>query len=280
MRKICIGFVFILLFYSFSISVNATAVTTTATVSSAYPLDVNLQIRGRFAPFTLDVPLAWRRNVEVQRELFQSPHPILERIIFHYRPTNLTASRTVLLELAVFNSGASWEYFGFARLTETDNHVIAFKPADVNPFVFGADRLLFDNMLRDVSSHAFLMDYISVPTSGDTVVRNTVSVNGKRIEASSITNALRVVLVPVREVAESLGYTVAWDSRTGNVIISSETFLTTLFRDVEVRQRHNVVNINGISYASTMFFLQVMQCNVEIDEHSNVRISRDISIRR
>ena len=273
MKKTCFILAFVFIFQILSIIiVSATA----ATVSSAYPLDVNQQIRGRVAPFTLDVPLAWRRHIEVQREFFQNPQPILERIMFHYRPSDLSASRTLLLEIAVFNRDDWRENLGYTRLTETDNHVLALRTAPSNPFVFGADRLLFDNMLRDASNPAFLISYISVPAGGDTVVRNTVSVNGKRMSSPSVMNTLRVVFVPVREVAESLGYTVNWDSASGNITISSGTFFTTLVRDTNIRQRHHIVNIDGISYVSTMFFLQVMQCNVEIDEHSNVRISREV----
>ena|GEM_PF-5412624 len=274
MKKICFMLAFLLIFQVFTlVVVDATAITT---VSSAYPLDVNQQIRGRVVNFTLDVPSAWRRHVEVQREFFQNPQPILERLIFHYRPANIAASRALLLEIAVFNRDDWQDNLGYTRLTETDNHVYAIRVATSNPFVFGADRLLFDNMIRDASNPAFLMDYMSVPRGGDMVVRNTVSVNGKRMSSPTFTTAQRVVFVPIREVAEALGYTVGWDTATSSVTISSGTFFTTLTRDATIRQRHNIINIDGISYVSTMFFLQVMQCNVEIDEHSNVRINREV----
>ena len=203
-----------------------------------------------------------------------SPDNIAERIVFHYDPASAGFSSTVLLELVVFIRGYWDESSDYIMFAESYSHIFTIRPAQRNPFVFGTDRLIFDGLLREASNPAFMANYISVPIGRGTIVRNTVSVNGVRMSSPSHTNPFRVVSVPLREVAEALGYSVVWDPATGNVTVSSGTFHTTLGRDIHLAQRHNFINLNGISYVSTMFFLQVMGCNVEIDEHSNVRITR------
>ena len=268
--KILISLILLMSFPVF-MSVGAT----TVNVSSAVSVDVNAQIRGRAVAYTLDVPPAWRRHVSVVSDLFLNPVSIVERLVFSYRPANPTTASAVLLEIVVFIRDEWRENLGYIRLTETDDHVFAIRAAASNPFVFGADRLMFDNFLRDASNPAFLINYMSVPVRGESVVRNTVSVNGKRMNSPSITSPQRVVSVPLRETAEALGYTVAWDETSGNISLSSGTFFTTLGRDINLARRHNITNVNGLSYVSTMFFLQTLQCNVEIDEHSNVRITRE-----
>ena len=271
MKILCFLLVSILTLGSFARPLYASAIN----VSSVAPVDVTQQIRGRSPAYTLDLPLAWRRHLVGERERFSNPTAIVERLVFKYRPSNPAIPPALFLEVAVFIRTEWRESLGYTRLTETDDHVFAIRAAASNPFVFGADRLIFDNMLRDASNPAFMLSYISVPLSGETVIRNTVSVNGKRMSAPSITSAFRVVSVPLREVSEALGYIVVWDENTQNITISSETFSTTLGTDARVTWRHNITNVNGISYVPTMFFLQALQSNVEIDEHSNVRITRD-----
>jgi len=243
-------------------------------VSSAGRQNVNETIRGNSISYTFDVPLHWQTHMDVNLSVFVSHPNIVERLVFYYNPSSTSFSSAVILELAVFTRDRWNDDLGYTMLTETDTHIFAIRPAASNPFVFGSDRLIFNNLLREASNPAFLINYISVPQGSDTIVRNTVSVNGVRMNAPSHTNALRVVSVPLRETAEALGYSVDWDAATGNISISSGTFHTTIGRNISTRQRHNIVNVNGVSYVSTMFFLQVLGCNVEIDEHSNVRITR------
>jgi len=265
-KKFCLLLAIVLLFVP--------EFTTQATVvSTAGWQDVNETIRG-FIGYTFDVPMHWRTRISVNL-IFYATHPsAVERMVFHYNPTSASFSSAVLFELVVFAREHWDENEGHIFLTEMDDYVFAVRPAANNPFVFGSDRLIFNNLLREASNPAFLINYISVPQGSDSVVRNTVSVNGVRMNAPSHTNSLRVVFVPLRETAEALGYTIGWDSETASVTVSSSVFHTTLGRGTGSAQRHNIINLNGVSYVSTMFFLQVLGCNVEIDEFSNVRITR------
>jgi len=248
--------------------------TSQATVAStAGWQDVNQTITG-FIGYTFDVPMQWRTRITANLIVYANHPTTAERLVFHYNPSSASFSSAVLFELVVFAREHWDESSGLLFLTEMDNYVFAIRPSTNNPFVFGSDRLIFNNMLREASNPAFLINYISVPQGSDTVVRNTVSVNGARMNAPSHTNSLRVVFVPLRETAEALGYTIGWDAETASVTVSSGTFHTTLGRGAGSAQRHNVINLNGVSYISTMFFLQVLGCNVEIDEFSNVRITR------
>jgi len=234
--------------------------------------NVNRTIEGFHIHYTFDVPVNWRARVTVNRVVYVQHPQLVERLVFHYNPSSVSLSSTVLFEVLIFMRKQWNENLNYITLVEMDDYVFAIRPAAANPFVFGSDRLMFNSMLREASNPAFLINYISVPIGSDTVVRNVVSVNGVRMNSPSHTNALRVVFVPLREVAESLGYSVGWDAASGNVRIDSGTFHTTLVTGVG--QRHNLLNLDGVSYVSTMFFLQVMGCNVEIDEFSNVRITR------
>lgn len=270
MKKKCFLLIAFFLFAALNMPLTAFAITR----SSAGWQDVNRPI-GDPTIYTLDVPMNWRRHVSAIRiDYVTHPENIAERVIFHYNPASASLSSAVLLEFVVFARGYWNENSDHIMVTDSYSHIFTIRPAQNNPYVFGSDRLIFDSLLREASNPAFLANYISVPIGRDAVVRNTVSVNGVRMNSPSHTNVFRVVSVPLREVAEALGYRVVWDSATGNVTVSSGTFHTTLGGNINVAQRHNITNINGISYVSTMFFLQVMGCNVEIDEHNNVRITR------
>jgi len=269
MKKKCCLVLFVLLLIAPSFALNATV------VSSAGWQNVNQTIVGITTGYTFDVPMHWRTHISVNRVFFAAhSEGLVEQLIFHYNSSSSSPSSAPLLELAIFRQESWNDNAGFILLTETNDHVYALRPATNNPYVFGTDRLMFSNFLREASNPTFMINYISVPVGSDTVVRNTVSVNGVRMNAPSYVNALRVVNVPLREVAEALGYTVGWDATTNRASISSETFHTTIGQHTATGHRHSITNLSGISYVSTMFLLQVMGCNVEIDEFGNVRITK------
>ena len=261
-----------LLFFSMFIftSLSAHAVV----VGRAGRQNVDETIMGHSVSYTFDVPMHWRAHMDVDRVVFVNDPYVAERLVFRFNPSSASLSSTIILELSIFFREQWSEESDHIMIIETDSYVFAIRPAQNNPFAFGSDRLIFNRFLREALNPSFLRSYISVPVGSDTVVRNTVSVNGVRMNAPSHTNPLRVVFVPLRETAEALGYRIGWDAATGRISISSDTFHTTLGGNTGAPQRHNVINLNGVSYVSTMFFLQVLGCNVEIDEHSNVRITR------
>ena len=239
-------------------------------------LNVNTQVRGSVVEYTLDVPASWRKYIYLERELPSNSTKIVEKIVFYYLPMSASSSKSVFMELAVFNKGGWDTDSGYTKLAESEKYVFAYKTAAKNPYVFGSDRLIFDNMLREASKASFIKDYVSFPIEKDDFVKFTISVNGKRMASPSFANALKVVYVPVREVCHELGYSVVWNAEDATVSISSGSFYTLLGREINVKQKYNIINMNGKSYVSTMFFLQVLKCNVEIDQYSNVRISKGV----
>jgi len=270
MKKACLVFITMIMILC---SVNC-AFAGSIEVVDVKVLDANAQVKGSIVEYTLDVPTSWRKYIYMERELPSNSKKIVEKIVLYYLPMNATSSKSVLMELALFDKDGGAIDSGYTKIYESDKYIYAYKAAAKNPYVFGSDRLIFDNMLKEASKAGYIKDYISFPTEKDTVIKFTVSVNGKRIPSPSLANALKVVYVPVREACQELGYSVGWNAEDSTVSISSGSFYTSLSKEINGSQKYNIVTINGKSYVSTMFFLQVLKCSVEIDQYNNVRITK------
>jgi len=237
-------------------------------------MDVNSQIKGAVVEYILEVPSSWKKYVYIEREVPSGGKKIVEKLVFYYLPMSANSSKSVFMEMVVFEKESFAGESDYTKLVESDKYVFAYKMASKNPYVFGSDRLIFDNMLREAAKASFIKDYVVFPTDKDSFVKFTVSVNGKKMASPSFANSLKVVYVPVREVCQELGHSVVWNAKDSSVSIYNGSFYTTLSRDTNVKQKYNIVMINGKSYVSTMFFLQVLKCSVEIDQYNNVRISK------
>ena len=271
MRKACL----IILTMIISLSSFSMAFAGSIEVVDVKTMNVEAQIKGTIVEYTLDVPSSWKKYVYVEKETSSNSKRIVEKIVFYYKPMSATASKTLLMELAVFKKEGWSTDLGYTKISENEKYVLAFKPDTKNPYVFGSDRLIFDTMAKDASRAAFIKDYVSFPTAKDDYVKFTISVNGKRIASPSVANALKVVYLPIREVCQELGYSVVWHAADDTVSISSGSFYTVLGKEINVKQKYNIFIIDGKSYVSTMFFLQVLKCSVEIDQYNNVRISKE-----
>jgi len=274
MKKACLIMVVIMVFLTSFTNTNVFA-TGLVEVVDVKVMDVNSQINGSVVEYILDVPASWRKYIYMEKEVQSNSKTIVEKLVLYYLPTSATSSKSVFMELAVFNKSGWTTDVGYTKLSESEKYVFAYKLAVKNPYVFGSDRLIFDNMFKEASKAGFIKDYVSFPTEKDSFVKFTVSVNGKRIASQSYTNALRAVYVPVREVCQELGYSVVWNATDSTVSIYNGSFYITLGKEITSKQKYNIITIGGKSYVSTMFILQALKCSVEIDQYSNVRISRD-----
>ena len=271
MKKACLILTVMLVFLT---SFNTVFATGLVEVVDVKVMDVNSQVKGSVVEYILDVPASWKKYIYMEKEITSNNKSIVEKLVLYYSPLSAASSKSVLMELAVFNKDGWSADLGYTKLSESEKYVFAYKVVTKNPYIFGSDRLIFDNMFKEASKAGFIKDYVSFPAEKDSFVKFTVSVNGKRMASPSFANSLRVVYVPVREVCQELGYSVAWNAKDSTVSIYNGSFYTTLGREINARQKYNIITLDGKSYVSTMFFLQALKCSVEIDQYSNVRISK------
>jgi len=111
-------------------------------------------------------------------------------------------------------------------------------------------------------------------------LKNAVTINNKTISKPSHNNE-NTIMVPVREVAEELGFEVNWIAETNTIILTKgAVYVTfnvnedgyTIARTAPIRLGSAPKLVNGSTYVPIELFKDLLEFNVDIDEYENVSI--------
>jgi len=111
-------------------------------------------------------------------------------------------------------------------------------------------------------------------------VKNAITINNKTISKPSHNNE-NIIMVPVREVAEELGFGVNWIAETNTITLTKEAVYVTfnvnedgytIARTAPIRLGSAPKLINGSTYVPVELFRDLLEFNVDIDEYENVSI--------
>jgi len=238
---------------------------------------INLS-RGTFSgarvEYTLTIRHNWQTFLIAERETFDGPsNGLLERIMFFYVPQDRTARPVELMTFYVYESAFWSNRTRVRKILETDQHVFAAASAQRNPFSSGFDRTTFGTLLREASSDSFVRNMIGLPPGTRILTNNVVWVANRELLSPSLKIG-NIVFIPVREVANALGYQVTWNVQDRTITLQRGIQFEYIMNvsPQTNRQSLDAVIINNRAYASSMFFTQIFRVSVEIDEHSNVFI--------
>ena len=231
-------------------------------------------VSGARVAYTLTIRPNWQTFLIAERETFDNPsNGILERIMFFYVPQDRTARPVELMTFYVYESVFWNNRTRVRKILETEMHVFAASAASRNPFASGFDRVTFGTLLREASSDSFIRNMIGLPQGTRILTNNVVWVSDREILSPSLKIG-NIVFIPVREVANALGYQVNWNAQNRTITLQRGIqfeYIMNVSTQTN-RQSLDAVIINNRAYASSMFFTQIFRVSVEIDENSNVFI--------
>jgi len=246
-----------------------------STISSVTRLDLSEgKIYGDKAAYTLNIPQIWAGYLIADREkLINSPN-LLEKINFYYQPQANYSKPVFLMSFLVYTNAGWSDRSGYTKILTSKNNVFADQVTSYNPFANTTDRALFARFITDASDADFMYKMISLPANNKEVAYNRIRVNGNLVKGASAFSEDGVSYIPVRRVCEFMGYKVSWAADTRAVIISGKgLYVVFLTNATRLNQGFVVKMVGGVTYVSSMFFVQNLNSSLEIDENNNVLIT-------
>ncbi|MDR1066081.1 MAG: copper amine oxidase N-terminal domain-containing protein [Clostridiales bacterium] len=234
------------------------------------------EINGEKVDYTLNLPLEWSGGYLIaERESVKSGGAIIEKVIFSYAPQNNKIKPVFLMNFFVYDRRYYKEKEREEKpLIETDEYVYAKTSSGVNPFTNETDKALFDRFMRDAANDSFVTRFINLPSDQKIIYNNTVTICGEKIIGKSEVIEKNVVYIPLRETLEAVGYKIGWlEKERATTISKGDFYHLALLNARQPSKGYKTVIINDRMYVTSMFFMQVLNADIEIDDNYNVFIS-------
>ena len=240
-------------------------------VSETHRLPTGKIIEGEDIDYSIVIPMNWRDYVVVEREIPKPNSNFSDRINIYYKPDDSTIDRLLFVSAYIYEKDKWSENTGYRKISESDDHILVLYVINNNPFQYGRDNLIFSQLLKEASNDLFTKSYFTLGDKKET--ENTVYANGRAL-IDPVYPVSTIAYIPVREACENLGFTVEWRDSDKSITISDANIYTRLSFRNRTSIKYPLINKEGKAYVASSYFLQILKCNVEIDNKSNVKITR------
>lgn len=248
--------------------------------SNIYAVDVvtkldltNGTIKGEKAEYTFVMPkdATARDFITAERVTLEDTTKALEKLDFYCASYSQKYKPALLMSLYIFDKAQWDESYSLKKIMKSRNYVFAVYIEETIPFTQAQDRAFYIYCKNIISNLDNIKKSIIVPKYEMNEYELTVFVNAKPLpDPVKIIDG--VFYVPLRQVCEAMNYKVTWNAKTNTVEISKQAFYSSfsLVNGVYYGRGYKVMIIDGRCYAPTMYFMQVLGKNIEIDESDNV----------
>jgi hypothetical protein len=164
---------------------------------------------------------------------------------------------------------------GSRKLLETDKYVFMFDSPSKNNFRESADRVIFSQFITSAANDSTMASQIEVPHSQRKIPNNTITVNGRLLRNSAVRSTAGTIYIPIREACNALGYSVSWNAANREITIysSDRRHGATISLTGAFRQNYSTIIIDDRAYVTSVFFMSVLNANIDVDGRNNVVIS-------
>ncbi len=265
MKRNILAFLALIFILNNNYDIFATSYNTISTVTR-----LNLtkgRVNGEKVDYILYLPSLWANSLTAEREKVNDKGPIIEKIIFYYIPEEKNVKPVFFMNFYLYDKRMFKETNNIIKLLETDDYVFAIEGSSQNNLTNKTDNAIYERLLVELTDSEYIANFFRLPSNQRIIVSNTVSVNGKKLKGRSV-NLDGTVYVPIREVCEELGYKINWLENDEAVSIAKNNFYYLLFLNPpSYYPNYKVTVINGKAYAPTIFYVQRLNVNIEIDEN-------------
>jgi len=253
------------------------AVLATHTIISVIRIDASSgRVTGEGAEYTFVMPESWQTgSVTVNREKPNSSSAFLDKLTFLYIPNDRISISTVFATLYVCENKPNLQPPGSRKLLETDKYVFMFDSPSRNNFSEPADRRAFGQLITSAANDTMMANQIEVPQSQRRIPINTITVNGRLMRNKAVRNTVGTIYIPIRETCNALGYSVSWNAASREITIysSARRHGATISLSGAFRQNYSTIIIDDRAYVTSVFFMSVLNANIDVDGRNNVVIS-------
>lgn len=232
----------------------------------------NKILYGSKVDYSIKIPNSWLKHVTAEFEKTNSKN-IVEKVNFYYNPKGKVNSPVLFLSINVFNKEGFTNAPNYTLIKQNSNYVFASTNVTTNPFTLRDDKVVFGILITDSSNDKFLKSMLTVPTETDE--KCTVTVNSIRLNNKVIVRSGSLCFFPIKEICESLGYSVTWDNKNSCVAIKGGNNYYKEFYPNQPSKNsgYSVIINNGTSYINSFYFIWDLGVNFEIDDEFNTYIT-------
>jgi len=244
--------------------------TTTVNISGGY-------IQGESVDYYFNIPWKWHGTVIVERQ--SSPDSgAVEALLFYCGSISGRSKPALMFTLHVFNKASWTNRARFEKVKESGDLIAAIVREQPAYFEFRNDQFAYEEVFEYIDTAEKI---------GELVFLNTIQperriyINNVAIHAQAVVEN-DVYYIPLRAVAEALGYTVTWDEDNSIVEIFRSPLLTSSvdrFKITSQTKKHEkfpqqiqVRLINDRTYVMTAYIKWVLGFAFDVSGVNDVNI--------
>ena len=247
------------------------------TINSVTELDLgNGEIIGENVDFRLNLPTSWLEFLIVYREDIYESSKVLEKISLKYKPLQQILKPVLLMNIYVIDKtlASNDSYLSNKKnleiVVETTNHIFAVESPSISNIPNARDKELYNALLNYLKYRNF----IELPENAKILSRNTLSVDGVQVFEKSILVIEDTFFIPLRQTCEYLGFDVLWIADLGAInIVGDDIDFTFRLTDSISSVGFESINRDSTAYVDTLFFSNILDYTVHIDENHNVYLT-------
>jgi len=260
-------------------AISAVPVSASQTAEQGVRLNISRRrIAGEKAKYYFAIPSYWIDRVSVERVRLPAKSAHIEKLNVYYEFGAFSNKPLLMASLYVYNRHEWKGDSGFELVMKAKNYNFEAEIFNNNSRFAGldADKRVYDRCFMDLGTPFRVKGLIEMPDGEGEIVENTVFANGIELETKVLVSG-SVCLVPLRETAEMLGYTVKWLQKESAVELSFDKF-TDKFKVrgdmVKDNRGFDMRLINGKTYVTSAYFFRILGKSIDIDRSNNVYISK------
>ncbi len=212
------------------------------------------------------IPVSWENYIYAKREASEG-YAYFDKIDFYYKHKDMNNKDVKFLTLYTYYKDDYTGYTGQKKILSTDKYIFTTATYPNNPYSSVNDRIIFSRFLIEIDTPNFISSKIYISADKPNIVQSgTLTVNNKIIDTKPIKYNNEVFL-PVRDVAEKLGYDVSWNANNKNIVLSKGS------KNVTIPTKNaKTLNKNGKVFVPISVFMQKLNLSVDIDSNNNIKI--------
>ncbi len=228
------------------------------------------RIEGINADYSFYIPISWKDYITISQNTNLDVNA-LECLDFYYIPNDKTQQNKLFFTLYVFDSNNYSNNSNFEYITEKNGYTFVAKKYLDNNYNNTIDNIIFSRFSSELNNSNFISNKINVTSnikSNETY--NNVYVNNKKLHNHSFVSSTDITYLPIREICELLNYTVIWNGSNKSVSVKKGDSLDVIY--LRSKNTYTPVVIDGNVYMPTMYYINYLDLDVNIDSKNNVNI--------
>ncbi len=221
-------------------------------------------------PYYFYIPISWRDYIVVTKNS-NLPNGSKEALNFYYEPHNADDDLKLFYILYIFKTDNYLNSLDYNFVAEIGDYTFASSQFFNNEYTNNTDIIIFNRFISELSSSQFIAKNIHVLSEEASESKfNNIYLNDVKMEKQSYVSSQDIVYLPIRDICEALGYEVTWNDEHKRIFLKKGDMLEVIY--LLSNDTYKPLLINGSTYMPSMYYVQFLGLDVNIDSRKNVKI--------